>query len=93
MTVEVLSPTTLIERHCQNRAPDLVSLDVEGVDLEVLRAWDFDRFRPKAIIVETLTYSDDGRTSVKRPEVTELMDAAGYTVYGDTHLNTVYLDA
>jgi FkbM family methyltransferase len=92
MTVPVLSPTTLIERHCQGRAPDLVSLDIEGVDLEVLRAWDFARFRPKAIIVETLSYSDDGSTGVKRPEIGAVMEAAGYSVYGDTHLNTVYVD-
>jgi FkbM family methyltransferase len=92
MTVPVLSPTTLMERHCAGKAPDLVSLDIEGVDLEVLRAWDFGRFRPRALIVETLTFSDDGSRSIKRPEISAVMEEAGYVVYGDTHLNTVFVD-
>jgi FkbM family methyltransferase len=90
LTVPVMSPTTLLERHC-GRTPDLVSLDIEGVDIEVLKAWDFDRFRPRAMIVETLTYAEHGMTPMKRPEIGELMARVGYSVYGDTHLNTVFV--
>jgi FkbM family methyltransferase len=90
ITVPVLSPTTLLERHCDG-TPDLVSIDVEGVDIEILRAWDFERFRPAVVVVETLTYVESG-WGEKRPEVNELMRAVGYREFADTHVNTVFVD-
>jgi FkbM family methyltransferase len=91
-TVEVpaLSPATLLERYLDS-TPNLVSLDVEGTDQQVLSAWDFERFRPEVFIVETLEYASEGREA-KRPEIAELMEAAGYFAYGDTFINTVFVD-
>ena len=90
-TVEVpaLSPTTILETYFE-RTPNLVSLDVEGTDQQVLAAWDFERFRPDVFIVETLEYAREGREA-KRPEISELMEAAGYFAYGDTFINTVFV--
>lgn len=88
--VEVLSPTTLLTRHCPSM-PQLVSLDVEGLDLEILAAWDFERHRPEVFIIETLEYSPE-RGAGKIPAITKTMVAVDYLVYADTHINTVYVD-
>lgn len=90
-TVQALSPATLLDRHFPGRPPNLVSLDVEGMDEQILRAWDFERCRPEVFIVETLDYAEDGSES-KRPEIGALMESAGYFAYGDTFINTVFVD-
>ena len=90
--VEMLTPQTLLARHCRAK-PNLVSLDIEGIDLEVLQIWDFTVVRPELFIVETLTFTESRHTARKRHEITELMEANGYFVYGDTRINTIYVDA
>jgi FkbM family methyltransferase len=71
--------------------PDLVSLDVEGLDLEVLRSIDFSRYRPHAFCVETISYSQGDGSGVKSPEIHALMLASGYRLYADTHINSIYV--
>ena len=88
--VEALSPMTILARHFTS-TPNLVSLDVEGLDLEILRAWDFSRHRPEVFIVETLDYAEDG-SERKLTEVAGLLESVGYFAYGDTHINTIFVD-
>ncbi len=72
-------------------APDLVSLDTEGTDLEILESIDFTRCRPLIFCVETLSYDEHGH-SHKIAEIGEHMEANGYFVFGDTYLNTIFVD-
>ncbi len=88
--VPVISINDLIQRYCQ-ACPNFISLDVEGLDFEIIQAMDFDRHRPQAMCVETLEYRDD-RTAKKRPEITAAMAEKGYFVYADTYINTIYVD-
>jgi FkbM family methyltransferase len=43
----------LIEKHL-GHAPDLLSIDIEGWDLAVLRTLDYEKYRPAVIIAESL---------------------------------------
>ncbi len=89
--VPMLTPATLLERHCPT-VPNLVSLDIEGLDLDVLRAWDFDRWRPEVFIAETLTLANSRKLARKRAEIIDHMTSVGYFVYGDTRVNTIFVD-
>lgn len=47
---------SVLEKHLPSRTTiDFFTIDVEGLDIEVLSSNDWDRFRPRAIIVEDLT--------------------------------------
>ena len=71
--------------------PQLVSLDVEGLDFDILRGFDFARVRPEIFCVETLTYTEDG-SERKLDEIVEFMTAQEYFPYADTYVNTVFVD-
>jgi FkbM family methyltransferase len=73
------------------KVPDLISLDVEGLDLEVLKSFDFNRFRPKMFCVETLSL-DKNHKEIKVQEIIELMTQCDYLVIADTWLNTIFAD-
>ena len=45
--------------------------------------------RPKAVCIETLTYSESG-TASKRVELIDAIVSTGYDVYADTYINTVF---
>jgi FkbM family methyltransferase len=70
--------------------PNFVSLDVEGLDLDIIRSFDFDRFRPEVFCVETITYTED-KTETKITEIIDHMISKGYFPYGDTYVNTIFV--
>ncbi len=78
---------------CENfsEKPDFISLDVEGLDLEILDALDFNRFRPEVVCVETLTYTQD-KTEEKLTSIVELMLSKNYMLYADTYINSIFVD-
>ena len=87
ISVPVYSINTLIEQHLP-RCPDFLSVDVEGIDLEILQAMDFDRFRPAVICVETI----DFYTQAKQLPVVDFLQTQGYRVQADTVINTILVD-
>ncbi len=73
------------------QSPDIISLDVEGLDLAILRSLDFAQYRPKVLCVETITFSEH-RQGKKIPEIAEVMQDNGYFAYADTNVNTLFVD-
>jgi hypothetical protein len=72
-----------------DRAPNFVSIDVEGLDLAILKTFDFERYRPEVFCVETLAVGS--RHTL--PDVTEFMTAHGYLARAATFPNTLYVDS
>ena len=73
------------------KGPDFISLDVEGTDFAVLESIDFAAFRPSVFCIETLTYSED-KSERKILETIHFMHENGYLSYGDTYINTIFVD-
>jgi FkbM family methyltransferase len=71
--------------------PNFVSLDIEGLDLQVLRDFDFSRHRPQVFCVETITYTEDN-SERKVSGITDLMQMNGYFAYADTYVNTIFVE-
>jgi FkbM family methyltransferase len=72
------------------RCPDFISIDVEGLDLQILKTLNFDAFQPRVLIVETLCY-DEKKKEFKNTDAIEFLQSKGYGVYADTHINSIFL--
>lgn len=70
--------------------PNFVSLDVEGMDLSILKSWDFEEFHPAVLCVETLTYSKNNDER-KISEIIDFLKTKRYKVYADTYINTIFV--
>jgi len=68
--------------------PDFFSIDIEGLDLDVLKTLDFQRHRPKVFCVETMA---EGAIGVD-DDVTVLMKAHGYAKAGGNRVNSIFVD-
>ncbi len=87
-------PLISINETIQNNfksCPNLVSLDVEGLDLDILKSFNFAKYRPEIFCVETLTYTED-RSETKITEITDVLVAKDYMIYADTYINTIFID-
>lgn len=73
------------------RCPNLVSIDVEGLDYAIMNDFDFEVFRPEVFCLETLSYTENN-TERKLTELIDLMHEKGYMTYADTYINTIFVD-
>ncbi|MGH1344991.1 MAG: FkbM family methyltransferase [Nannocystales bacterium] len=77
----------LIEQHF-TKGLDLLSIDVEGLDLEILTSMSEGGVRPTVICVETAVFDS---SALVRPAI-ELLRARGYAVRGGSMINTMFVD-
>ncbi|MEP7110934.1 MAG: FkbM family methyltransferase [Ferruginibacter sp.] len=70
--------------------PNFISLDTEGLDLDILQSLDFEKYKPEVICVETITFGYLDNTEEKISSISEFMHSKGYITYADTHINTIY---
>ncbi|MBL0133475.1 MAG: FkbM family methyltransferase [Chitinophagaceae bacterium] len=71
--------------------PDFLSIDIEGLDLSILKSLDFQSYRPKVIYVECVEFSTDHRGG-KNKELVDFLLTKGYFIFGDTYINTIFCD-
>lgn len=91
LQVELKTLNQIIGQYFE-KAPNLVSLDIEGMDFAVMSSFDFNTWRPEVFCLETLTYTED-KSERKLTELIELMHRNGYITYADTYINTIFVDA
>lgn len=88
--VPLISINELIKNNFKTY-PDFMSIDIEGLDLEVLKSLDIVKYPIPIICVETCQYS----TNHIRPKdlsIGEFMKSIGYFAYGDTYINTIFVN-
>ena len=85
--IKLLNVNTIIEQHFPTGV-DFVSLDAEGVDIEILKSFHLDSVRPRVFCIETLAFENQKKVY----DVSDFMLANGYFVFGETHINTIYVD-
>lgn len=88
--VGIININKIIERYAKEEV-SFISLDIEGLDLDVLKSFDFNRYRPSVFCIETAVYSNN-KIPEKSREIHEIMSHNGYIVYADTYINTIFID-
>ena len=68
---------------CTSDYPSLLDIDVEGVDLIVLNSNDWDKFRPRVVLVESF--------SGNRIQIIELLESIGYALVETCDLTLVFV--
>lgn len=88
--VKLLTINEIILNNFKN-FPDFLSIDIEGLDLPVLKTLDFEKFPIPIICAETCTYSEN-HIKPKNEAIMEFMKSKGYFVYADTYVNTIFVN-
>ena len=70
-------------------SPTVLSLDVEGLDENILRTLNFDKHAPLLICVETVNFSVSSAL-IKTTGLIDFLLSQGYFIYADTHINTIF---
>ena len=89
--VRVTTLDTCLEEERWEPDFDLLVIDVEGGELEVLKGFSIDHWRPKMMIIETHAEYPDRCLNYKGRVIGTMLDFYGYReVYADT-INSIYV--
>ncbi|MBT8583023.1 FkbM family methyltransferase [Polynucleobacter paneuropaeus] len=70
---------------------DFLNIDIEGLDYAVLATIDWNKFRPKCVCVETISY-EKTQQPIKLKDIANLMLSQDYMLYADTYINSIFVD-
>ncbi|MDU8885472.1 FkbM family methyltransferase [Yeosuana sp. MJ-SS3] len=68
--------------------PDFLSIDVEGLDFEIIKSINFAESSPKIICIEAAEYSPIG-SGERRNEIINFLEQNDYYEYANTNLNAI----
>ena len=71
ISVETISLNDLVREYFNNICPSYMSIDTEGSEYEILKAFDLDNFRPKVFTIEH-NYTEN------ETKIDELLITSGY---------------
>lgn len=86
--IPITTINQIIDQYCNGEFPDFLSLDAEGMDLEILKSMNFSISTPKIICVEAAEYSPIG-AGERRSELIDFLISKGYFEYANTNLNAI----
>jgi FkbM family methyltransferase len=88
--IKLFTIASIIDNYLNKQLPHLISLDVEGMDYDILESFDFKKYPVPVWIVETCAYSENHI----KPKVTAIIDLMlqnGYFIFADTYINTIFV--
>lgn len=88
ITMQLIDINEIIEQYLLPH-PNLVSVDVEGLDLEIVKKIDFRRYKTEVFCLETLGFIE-GNKEIRKTDIIDFFTSRGYFVYADTYINTVF---
>ena len=89
--IKMVPVNEVLKEYFGNKAPDLISIDAEGVDFDIITSFDFNTYKPKVICIESINYTPDG-TGTKRFSLCEFIEMAGYFEYANTNINSIFVN-
>ncbi len=91
VSIETISVNDIIERYLKD-CPVILSVDIEGKDMEVLSSINFNKYRPLIIIVEMIEYSTQLMVGQKNENILNLMKDNDYVEFAFTGINSIFID-
>ena len=82
--------TSILDEHLpQGSAIDLLTIDVEGIDLEVLQGLSFENYRPGVIVVEDHNFAVE---TIESNPIYQLLTSHNYKLHGFATMNVYFVD-
>jgi hypothetical protein len=81
----------IIEQYFRDSFPEFLSIDIEGLDLNVLKSINYEKYPIPIICAETCKYSEN-HIRPKDRSIEEFMLSKGYFIYADTYINTIFVN-
>ncbi|MBQ4061881.1 MAG: FkbM family methyltransferase [Christensenellaceae bacterium] len=89
--VETISVNDIMAEYF-TEPPTIVNLDIEGMEMEVLKSMDFEKYRPLMMVIEMIPYKNSLVVGIKNHEILDFMESVGYVEYAFSGINSIFID-
>jgi len=89
LKIQTMNINKVIETYYKE-CPNFISIDVEGLDCDILRTFDFTKYSPEVFCIEVAEYNING-TYQRVEEIDIIMKDNGYFIYADMYQNAIYV--
>lgn len=79
----------VLDRYLNDNKIDFLTVDVEGMDFEVLKSNNWNKYRPKVIIIEFFT---DSIENILNSKINSFLNEKGYLFYCCTPTNVFFIE-
>lgn len=87
--VEVTTVDSIVSQYFDDKFPDFLNIDVEGLEWDILNSINFESSNtPKVICLETAEHNMKGNGN-KREDIIQYVVSRDYHHYADTHFNSI----
>ena len=90
--VPVVPLKNILKKYVNKVIVDFISIDVEGMEMDVLKSNDWRAFRPKYICIESCDYSNTKKGRDNYERIGEFLKKVGYGCVFNNKLNSFYKD-
>lgn len=91
LEIKTISVNDIIEKYFK-KAPILLNIDIEGMELDILESIDFETYRPLIIVCEMIDYKPELVIGKKNTVLLKALESYGYTEYAFTGINSIFID-
>jgi FkbM family methyltransferase len=88
--IKTMKINNIVQQYANNKFPDFLNVDAEGIDELVVQAIDYERNSPAVICLETITFSTNGK-GIKQSHLISFLQDKGYLLYADTYINSIFV--
>lgn len=88
--IETITMDEILSSHFADELT-ILSIDLEGIEEEVLEQIDFAKYKPWIIIIENIPYHPILSIDEREYKGSSLLDKKGYTEYAFTGINSIFL--
>lgn len=92
ISVDSITINEITAKYFPEKAPDILNVDIEGMELTVLKMTDFEKFRPLVVICEMIEYKNGLTVGQKNQEIIDFMHGNDYEEFAFTGINSIFID-
>jgi len=90
--IKTISYNDIIEKYFDKQAPVILNLDIEGLEMQILRSMNLESYRPLFIIIEMIPYSQKLTAGIKNQDLLDYLVSENYIEYAFTGINSIFID-
>lgn len=89
--ISVKKLSYVFSKYCANREISFISIDAEGNEIEILKANNWNKYRPKILCVESYA-SSGNKYSIERSKLERFMERKNYKLVYSNSVNVIFKD-
>lgn len=89
--IDFITVSNLISRYTIDNNIDILTIDIEGNELYIIKEFLDNAIYPKVLICETVFYTPKLKNAQKNKHLIEAISNLGYILYADTFINSIFV--